>query len=115
MRTHEELQHEYDAAESQAIEEHKYFLGVERHQDPGLDAAVESWERHYASRWRSERMRRDAEEQVRAIEAYRRSMSERHRREVSFAEAAHEWVERFGEEWRRRRDVDAAEHPLNAK
>jgi hypothetical protein len=113
MYTQEELQSLYGTAESQAIEEHKYFLGTELHFDPGLDLAVESWERYHAAQWRAERMRRDAEEQVRVIEAYRLLLCERYRREVDFAEAAHEWVERFGAEWRRRREAEAAVHAMS--
>lgn len=113
MHTHEELLGCYGLVETQAIEEHKYFLGMELHCDPGVDVAVASWERHHALRWRQERMRRDAEEQVRAIEAFRGTLAHRYGRPVEFAEAAREWVHRYGAEWRRQRDSMPAAQQLH--
>jgi hypothetical protein len=105
-QSNDDLHERYGLPECRAIEEHKYFLGTELHRDPGLKLAIESWEKQYAVGWRSEKMRRDAEEQVRAIESYRQELNMRWHREVSFKEAAREWVERWSEEWRRHREFD---------
>jgi hypothetical protein len=95
----------YGAPERRAIEEHKYYLGIELHCDPGLRQAIESWERHHAQSWRSWRMRRDAEDQVAAIETYRGELCFAWGREVDFNEAAHEWIKHWGVQWRRQRDA----------
>jgi len=115
MQTYEELLGCYGVVESHAIEEHKYFLGMELHRDPGLDFAVASWERHYAIRWRQEQMRRDAEAQIRAIQAFQATLSHRYGRPVDFNEAAREWVHRYGAEWRRRRELEPDRLPVFAE
>lgn len=102
----DEFANRYGLTERRAIEEHKYLLGTRLKRDPGLELAVETWERQYAVRWRRDMMRRDAEAQVHAIESFRVELCERRCREVSFDEAAHEWVTRWSAEWRRHRELD---------
>ena len=39
----------YPMLERKAILVHKYFLGLEMHQDPGVERAMRSWEIRYAN------------------------------------------------------------------
>lgn len=106
--TIEHLREVYSPKEWKAIEEHKYFLGMEMHFDPGFERAVESWERFHAYGWRARKMREDAEAQIQAIENYRLELCKSTGRNVPFNEAAREWIDRFGAEWRRQRELGAA-------
>lgn len=109
-KANDDLHERYGLPECKAIEEHKYLLGTRLKRDPGLRLAIESWERKYAARWRNAKMRRDAEDQVRAIESYRETLCNRWHRNVTFDEAAREWVERLSVEWRRHRELDPQAH-----
>lgn len=90
----------YWPSERRALLEHKYFLGLERGYDPPLEEAIESWERRYARQWRTEKMRRDAEAQLREIEAYRQRLIGELGRLVDFAEAARCWIRECEAQWR---------------
>lgn len=90
----------YWPSERRAIWEHKYFLGLERGCNPSIEEAIESWERQHASRWRSNKMRRDAEAQLDEIESYRKWLEHDKGGEVSFDEAARDWVENHENQWR---------------
>jgi hypothetical protein len=105
-----DFRNRYSPAERKAIIDHKYLLGIDMHCDPGLGKAVESWERNYALQWRSQQMRHDAEAQIAEIESYRHELMLRLGREVDFNEAARQWVDRWGEAWRRQRDEECREH-----
>jgi hypothetical protein len=91
----------YLPSEVRALMEHKYFLGIERGYDPPIEEVIASWEARFASDWRSRKMRRDAEVQVREIEAYRSRLAGERGEAVTFREAARLWVERCECEWRR--------------
>ncbi len=100
VSTNEPVLRNYRPSERRAILVHRYYLGVERGCEPSLPEAVESWEDGHADRWRSEKMRHDAAEQVREIEAHRCHMSEQRGNEVDFRTAAKDWVSRFEPLWR---------------
>ncbi len=101
----------YGPAECRAIATHKYFLGLERGYDPPIAEAVESWEHRYAYHWRSEKIRRDMADQTYAIECFRCSLCGEWGHEVTFAEAAREWVRERGDLWRTEREADARFDP----
>lgn len=88
--------------------EHKYFLGIERGYDPPIEEVIASWEARFASDWRARKMRKDAEAQVREIEAYRQRLTTDRGAGVTFREAARLWVDRCECEWRRCWEANAA-------
>jgi hypothetical protein len=92
----------YWPSEVRAIQEHKYFLGMERGYDPPMEEVLESWERQYAKAWRTAKMRRDVEAQLREIEACRARLASDTGRTIGFAEAARTWVDISEREWRDR-------------
>jgi len=91
----------FHPSEIRALMEHKYFLGIERGYDPPIEEVIVSWETRFARDWRAMKMRRDAEAQVREIEAFRDRLSADRGMPVTFREAAQVWVEEFECEWRR--------------
>ena len=90
----------YRPSEIRALMEHKYYLGIERGYDPPLEEVIASWECFYAGDWRNRKMRRDAEVQVREIEAYREKMIAERGGPVTFREAAKAWIEQCECGWR---------------
>ncbi len=82
--------------------EHKYFLGIERGYDPTIIEAVDSWEQNHAWEWRSRKMRRDAEAQVKEIENCRRELCSRKGCKVDFTEATRVWLNDYEADWRSR-------------
>jgi len=98
----------YLPSEVRALMEHKYFLGIERGYDPPLAEVIASWEARYASAWRCQKMRRDAEAQVREIEAFREKLATQRGCPITFRDAAKVWVEECESEWRRRWEASPA-------
>ncbi len=95
----------YRPQERQAILVHKYYLGIELGSDPGLERAIESWERRYACSWRRERHLADCQAQMQEIDEHRRQLSLRHDREVSWEHAARNWISRYAAKWRARPEL----------
>ena len=90
----------YWPSERRAILTHKYFMGTALGRDPDLSDVIDDWETNHAHRWREEKIRRDAQAQIREIEAFRKEQSVERGYEVQFTDAAREWVERREEAWR---------------
>jgi hypothetical protein len=90
----------YLPSEVRALMEHKYFLGIERGYDPPIEEVIVSWETRFARDWRARKMRRDAEAQVREIDAYRERLIAERGTSVTFREAAHAWVDECECQWR---------------
>jgi len=105
------LLRDYWPSERKAIWVHKYYMGIERGYDPSMDEVVSSWERDYARDWRSRKMQRDAHVQLDEIEAHRNHMCREKGREVSFLEAARDWVYRHEAQWRRQWEEQPAACP----
>lgn len=88
-------------SEIRAVMEHKYFLGIELGFDPPMEMVIASWESRFACDWRARKMRKDAEVQVREIEAYRAKLSTEKGTPVTFRDAARLWVDRCECDWRK--------------
>lgn len=95
----------YTPSEREALDVHKYYLGIERGCEPSLDEVIDSWETHHAMAWRTRKMKRDAEAQLREIELYRQDLVRDRGRQIGFTEAAHEWVSTWGATWRHQREA----------
>lgn len=96
---------QFSNAEWQAIDVHKYYLSENAGYDVGLECAIRDWLANYAARWRYERLKKDLEEQMREIERYKWIESEKAGRDLG-QQAAMDWISRFADEWRRRRDPE---------
>lgn len=94
----------YRLSERRAILVHKYFLGIDLGYDPGIEAAIASWESRFAEQWRRQRQLDDCQAQMEEIVDHRRRLSMICRREVSWEEAAHDWVHHHADQWRRQRE-----------
>ncbi len=106
QQTFEITYQHYMPSERRALLNHKYFLGIERGYDPPITEAIESWESRFARDWRTRKMRRDAEVQIREIERYRQRLSAERGVDVSFHEAARLWVDKCECAWRLRWETD---------
>ncbi|GJM24096.1 MAG: hypothetical protein DHS20C16_05110 [Phycisphaerae bacterium] len=91
---------QYRPSEYRAILVHKYYLGIEWNCDPTFEEAVDSWESNHADGWRNQKMRRDVQAQIGEIDAYRDRISKERGAEVSWEDAAKEWVSTREEKWR---------------
>ncbi|UCG15653.1 MAG: hypothetical protein JSV19_10205 [Phycisphaerales bacterium] len=91
----------YLPSERRAILVHRYFLGIERQCDPGLPAAIESWEAGVAVVWRQKKMHGDRVAQMSEIDRHRSFLSSVRGREVGWDEAVSDWVRKHAEDWRR--------------
>ncbi len=90
----------YLPSERRAILVHRYFLGIERGADPGLVAAIESWESGVADEWRRKKMHADRVAQMTEIDRYRSELSAIQGREVDWNEAVWHWAQHRAEQWR---------------
>ena len=98
----------YDLPERKAILVHKYYLGLEMRNDPGLDCAIRSWETRYAALWRRQRHLCDCQEQIAEIEIHRTRMIELLGEPVSWEVAAHDWISQYAASWRRQHQSQTA-------
>lgn len=94
------LLRKYSLSERRAILVHKYFLGLELKHDPGLAAAIESWEQRITQGWHREKMRLDAEKQLAEIEKHKYLLSQQRGYNVGWEEAARDWITRYADVWR---------------
>jgi hypothetical protein len=97
----------YRLCERQAILVHKYYLGIEMGNDPGLACAIKSWESRYAEHWRRQRHLADCQEQIDKIEEHRRQLSRDIGREIGWETAARIWIGEHAAEWRRHHEQQA--------
>jgi hypothetical protein len=91
----------YRLCERQAILVHKYYLGIEMGNDPGLARAVKSWETRYADLWRRQNHLAECQEQIGRIEEHRRQLSREIGQEIPWETAARIWIGQHAAEWRR--------------
>ena len=91
-------------AELAAIEEHKYFLSIERGAEVSIDEAIEDFVRRFADEWRREKQRRDILEQRSEILEYYRRRSVEEGRDIGRSTAAEEWCDRWASLWRAERE-----------
>jgi hypothetical protein len=96
---------QFTKAELRAIEVHKYFLSEKAGHDVGLDYAIKDWLANHAARWRYKRLKKDLEEQLQEIEIYKWIESEKAGYDLG-QKAAIDWIRRFAEEWRNKRDPE---------
>jgi phosphotransferase system HPr (HPr) family protein len=91
-------------AELHAIEEHKYFLSLERGREVSIEAAIEDFILRFADDWRREKVRRDNHAQCSEIERLRRSSAAGEGGALDPSVAAEEWCERYAGIWRAERE-----------
>ena len=91
-------------AELHAIEEHKYFLSLERGTEVSIEEATDDFLRRFADDWRREKVRRDNLAQRSEIERLRHSRTAEEGRAIDPSDAAGEWCERYAGIWRTERE-----------
>lgn len=90
----------YPPSEQRAIWTHLYFLGTETGREPALAEAIQSWETHFAQRWRREKALRDVEAQLQEINRHKYLLSEKAGRDVGWEAAASDWIKTHASAWR---------------
>jgi len=91
-------------SELKAIEEHKYFLSLERKGEVSIGEAIEDFLARFAEDWRREKFRRDHQDQISAIEEHRRARSLEEGRELERSVVAAEWCQKYAGIWREERE-----------
>ena len=91
-------------AELQAIEEHKYFLSVERGTEVSIGEAIEDFLQRFAEEWRREKFRRDHQDQISAIEQHRRARLLEKDLDLDRSAVAEEWCQKYAGIWRAERE-----------
>jgi hypothetical protein len=94
------LLQKYLPSERRAILVHRYFLGIDLGHDPGVEAAISSWEGGVANEWRRKKMHTDRVAQMSEVDRHRLQLSSRHGREVDWEEALWDWVRYHAANWR---------------
>jgi phosphotransferase system HPr (HPr) family protein len=90
--------------ELHAIEEHKYFLSLERGAEASIEEAIEDFLQRFAEDWRREKARRDNLAQRSEIERLQHSRAAAEGRAIDPSAAAEEWCERYASIWRAERE-----------
>ncbi len=98
----------YLPSERRAILVHRYFLGIEYGLDPGLPAAIASWEGGVAADWRRKKMHADRVAQMTEVSRHRSQLSSTNGRDVGWEEALWDWVQHHAESWRHRWEATPA-------
>jgi phosphocarrier protein len=88
------------AAELKAIEEHKYYLSLERGTEVSIEEAIDDFVQHFAEDWRREKLRRDNLEQRDEIEKHKYLRSLAEGRDIGRSSAAEEWCHKYAHIWR---------------
>jgi phosphotransferase system HPr (HPr) family protein len=91
-------------AELHAIEEHKYFLSVERGAEASIEEAIEDFLRRFAEDWRREKARQDSHAQRSEINKLRDSLATEDSFALDRSAAAERWCERYAGIWRAERE-----------
>ena len=91
----------YWPSERRAILVHRFFLCLERQRDVSVEESIESWESGPSRKWRCEKMRRDATQQLREIERHKYLLSQKVGRDIGWEAAAQDWVEHHAAAWRK--------------
>lgn len=91
-------------AELRAVEDHKYFLSLERGSEVSIEEAITDFAQRIAAAWRRDKARADALAQLHEIDVRRLARSAEEGREVTRAEFAIEWCTHHAEAWRAERE-----------
>ena len=91
-------------AELRAIEEHMYFLSLERGAEVSIETAIEDFLCRFVNAWRRQKTRHDLLEQRTEIERHCYLRSEAQGCDIGRAAAAAEWCERYASIWRAERE-----------
>jgi phosphotransferase system HPr (HPr) family protein len=91
-------------AELHAIQEHKYFLSLERGAEVSIEEAIQSFLRRFAEDWRREKARRDSLAQRSEIERLQHLRATEEGRLLDPSAAAEHWCERYAAIWRAERE-----------
>lgn len=92
------------AAELAAIEEHKYFLSLERGAEVSIEEAIEDFARRFAREWRREKTRHDLGTQRAEIRKFQEQLAADNPPGFDPSLAAAQWCERFAGPWRAERE-----------
>jgi phosphotransferase system HPr-like phosphotransfer protein len=87
-------------SELKAIEEHKYFMSLERNAPVSIDEALGDFLQSYRGRWLQEKQQQDAQRQIQEIEKHKWYRSEEAGHDVGKRTAFEEWINRFAGSWR---------------
>ena len=90
----------YPVVERKAIFVHKYYLGLEMHDDPGVERAVASWETCFAIGWRRQQHLEACQEQIAEIEIHRNELAQQTGTAIPWEMAARDWIARYAADWR---------------
>lgn len=91
-------------AELRAIEEHKYFLSLERGVEVSIGEAIEDFLRRFLRDWRRDKAHRDNLEQMTEIERRRHALAREAGCDVDHTVVAVEWCEKYAHIWRAERE-----------
>lgn len=91
-------------AELRAIEEHKYFLSLERGAEVSIGEAIEDFLRRFLRDWRRDKAHRDILEQMTEIERRRHALAREAGRDIDHTVVAEEWCEKYAHIWRAERE-----------
>ncbi|MCX8093915.1 MAG: HPr family phosphocarrier protein [Candidatus Goldbacteria bacterium] len=101
-------------SELKAIEEHRYFLGIELKREVSIDEAIQSFFNKYMEDWRREKTRRDNLEQLQEIQKHKYLKSKEAGRDLG-EEAIDEWMKKYAEIWRQEKESLIANGFLSRK
>jgi len=100
----DDQQFELTPAELKAIEEHKYFMSLQRGAEISIEEASADFLRHYAADWRRAKLLQDNQAQRQEIEKHRYLRSQAEGRDIGRAAAAQEWCGKYAHIWRAERE-----------
>ncbi len=99
MTTGPQERHGADRAETGAVLRHQEHLAQEWGRHVEYDEAANDWQRHYAVKWRNERLARLLERQREEIQRHKWIESEKARRDLG-RDAVMDWIQRYAAAWR---------------
>jgi phosphocarrier protein len=90
-------------AELKAIEDHKYFMSLEKKEEVSIDDAIKDFLEKYEKAWRRDKLRSDNLTQVKEIEKHKWIRSQQEGHDLG-NDAAFEWAEKYAVIWREERE-----------
>ena len=92
------------SSELAAIEEHKYYMSLNKGREVSIDEAIEDFIDKYRADWLLEKQRRDSQEQIKEIERHKyfRSLEEGY--DIGSRKASEEWIGRYAHLWREEKE-----------
>jgi phosphotransferase system HPr (HPr) family protein len=94
-----------DPSELKAIMDHKWYLSQQAQKEVTLEEAMNDFRERYRSGWLRSKLADENKEQVEEISKYKWCRSEEEGHDIGKAQAALEWVQRFADLWRRRKEA----------